>query len=565
MHYRIVNGTVIDGSGGPAFKADVEISGDRITAVLPRGSSKKAAEPRAESAPAGSRLRRIDAAGCFVSPGFIDAHSHADLGPFTPDKLDLKLLQGVTTEVTGQCGFSPAPIPAERRDQWMQYYVPGSPLEQWPWESTAEFYSALRRQGLPLNFMPFVGHGTLRFAVKGDNSAPMEPAELNQMEAMLEQAFTEGAAGLSFGLIYVPALCADRSELKRAAEIAARHRRILAVHMRSESDELIEALEEMAQLQSDTGVRLHISHLKAIGRRNQNKIDQALRLIETHNMSFDSYPYTYGSTSLLSMLPPQLFTGTSVQTGLAQLSDHQVQKNIRALLSGRKSPPDGLAWDNLALLVGWDRIELASIPEGFDSDLTGRTLAAAAELRGTSPVELTLLLARRYGGQARIIDEFSEEATLKKILSHPAGVASSDTLLGGHQHPRVAGSFARILSRYTHEPGHGPLSLEEAVHRMTGRSAQVLGLKDRGVIQNGMAADIAVWRPDFSDESTRQSPEQPARGLEYLFINGDPVMKPAAHQQAAAFRQPRLHTRTAGRLLTAPAHIRPQSVFRPAE
>ncbi len=548
MHYRIENSTVIDGSGGPALNADVEISAGRITSVQPRGSSERGRPPQSTAAASATRQRRIDASGCFVSPGFIDAHSHADLGPFTPEKLDLKLRQGVTTEVVGQCGFSPAPMPAERRDKWMKYYVPGSPLDLWPWESTAEFYTALRTQGLPLNFMPFVGHGTLRFAVKGESSAPMSQAELNQMEVMLEQAFDEGAAGLSFGLIYVPALCADRKELTRAAEIAARHRRILAVHMRSESDELIEALEEMAQLQSETGVQLHISHLKAIGRGNQHKIDQALRLIETHDLSFDSYPYTYGSTSLLSMLPPQLFTGTSVQAGLTQLSDHQVRKECVQMLSGHISPPEGLAWDNLALLVGWDRIELAFIPEGPDSDLTGKTLAAAAEMRSTSPAELTLQLARSYGAQVRIIDEFSEEATLKKILSHPSGIASSDTLLGGHQHPRVAGSFARILSRYTREQGHGPLSLAEAVHRMTGRSAQVLGLKDRGIIRSGMTADLAVWRPDFCDVSTRQSPEQPARGLEYLFINGEPAIKPAE----------RRNTNAAGRLLTAPEYVRPQ-------
>ena len=225
------------------------------------------------------------------------------------------------------------------------------------------------------------------------------------------------------------------------------------------------------------------------------------------------------------------------------------------LLEGVSAPPAGLSWDNLALLVGWDRIKLAYIPEGPDSELTGRTLSAAAELRDTSPAELTLQLARQYGGRIRIIDEFSEETTLKKILSHPAGIASSDTLLGGQQHPRVAGSFPRILSRYTREQGKGPLSREEAVHRMTGRSARVLGLKDRGIIQGGMAADIAVWRPDFSDTATREAPEQAARGLQYLFINGESVVMPSGS------RVPDLHSNRAGRLLTAPDYIRPQTAL----
>ncbi len=556
MHYLIENGTIIDGTGSPAFKADVEISGDQITAVRPSA-------PGAPERTAQAHLRRIDASGCFVSPGFIDAHSHADLSPFSPEKLRLKLLQGVTTEVVGQCGFSPAPMPAKHQADWMKYYVPGSPIDSWPWESTEEFYAALREQGLPHNLMPFVGHGTLRFAVKADSSAPLEPAEMKQMEALLEQAFGDGAAGLSFGLIYVPALCAGGEELRRAAEVAARHRRILTVHMRSESDELIEALEEMAQLQAETGVRLHISHLKAIGRRNQHKIDQALRLIETHNLSFDSYPYTYGSTSLLSMLPPQLFTGTSVQAALSQLSDQRIRKTVTELLNATKPAPGGLPWDNLALLVGWDRIELAYIPEGPDSDLSGRSLAAAAELRDTSPAELTLQLARSYGGQIRIIDEFSEEATLQKILNHPLGIASSDTLLGGQQHPRVAGSFARLLSRYTREQGCGPLSLEKAVHRMTGRSARVLGLKNRGIIQSGMVADIAVWRPGFSDSATRIAPEQPARGLQYLFINGTPAVLPGEGREPDTYRHLQLNTYPAGRLLTAPQYVRPQTAPSP--
>ena len=484
------------------------------------------------------------------------------MGPFMTDKLQLKLRQGVTTEVVGQCGFSPAPMPANRQAEWMKYYVPGSPIDTWQWESTAEFYTALRNRGLPLNFMPFVGHGTLRFAVKADSSTPMEPSELDRMEALLEQAFEEGAAGLSIGLIYVPALFADRAELLRAAEVAARHRRILSVHMRSESDELIEALEEMAELQSATGVRLHISHLKAIGIRNQNKIDKALQLIESHALSFDSYPYTYGSTSLLSLLPPQVFTGTSVQNGLARLSDHQVREEIIALLSAESPAPAGLPWDNLALLVGWDMIELVFIPEGPDACLTGSSLAAAAEQRGTSPAELTLLLCRKYGGQIRIIDVFSQEATLRKILSHPSGIVSSDTLLGGHQHPRVAGSFPRVLSKYTYEHASGPLNLEAAVHRMSGRSAKFLGLKDRGIISPGMAADIAVWHPDFIDMSSRQDPEQPARGLQYLMINGALVIDAAESEkspkESSDFKLAQIGTYKAGRLLTAPNYILPQ-------
>lgn len=543
MDYSIENGTIIDGLEAAPFRGDLLIHGERLTAI----HTSPISAHRSEGVKPG--IQRIDATGCYVSPGFIDAHSHADLAPFTPEKLELKLRQGVSTEVVGQCGFSPAPMPAERQEGWLQYYVPGSPLATWPWESSKEFYSALQQQGLPLNFMPFVGHGTLRYAVKGDSSAPMSSDELDRMDSLLAQAFAEGAAGLSFGLIYVPALFAQAIELQRAARCAARHQRILTVHMRSESDELIEALEEMITLTQKTGVRLHISHLKAIGPQNQKKIDKALELIEANQLSFDSYPYTYGSTSLLSMLPPQLFQGRTVQAGLLQLTKPQVRKEVEALLQGETQPPAGLPWDNLAQLLGWEKIELSWIPEGPDHDLQGCSLMEAAELRSISPVELTLQLSEKYGGQVRIIDEYSCEETLQKIITHPAGITSSDTLLGGRQHPRTAGSFARMIAHYSRPKGS--LNLETAVHRMTGRSAARLGLKNRGFLRPGAVADIAVWKPDLMDTSTRMEPEKPADGLTWLLINGQTVIAQGNLNSRAASQQ-------AGKLLLAPEEVLPQ-------
>src|SRR6056297_515767 len=543
MDYSIENGTIIDGLGKTPFRGNLLIRKGRLTTI----NTSPISAHRLEAANPG--VQRIDATGCYVSPGFIDAHSHADLAPFTPEKLELKLHQGVSTEVVGQCGFSPAPMPTERQGGWLQYYVPGSPLTAWHWETSKEFYSALRQQGLPLNFMPFVGHGTLRYAVKGESSAPMSYDELDRMDSLLTQAFAEGAAGLSFGLIYVPALFAEPIELQRAACCAARHQRMLSVHMRSESDELIEALEEMITLTQKTGVRLHISHLKAIGPQNQKKIDKDLQLIEANQLSFDSYPYTYGSTSLLSMLPPQLFQGRTVQAGLLQLTDPRVRKEIESLLQGETKPPAGLPWDNLAQLLGWEKIELSWIPEGPDHDLQGCSLMEAAELRSISPVELTLQLSEKYGGQVRIIDEYSCEETLQKIITHPAGITSSDTLLGGRQHPRTAGSFARMIAHYSRP--RGPLNLETAVHRMTGRSSALLGLKNRGFLRPGAVADIAVWKPDFMDTATRMEPEKPAEGLKWLLINGHAVIAQLNLKSRAASPQ-------AGKLLLAPEEVLPQ-------
>ncbi len=560
MEYRIVNGTIIDGSGAPAFRGELRIKNSRISAVIKQtnasGQGQPGLEPGDDSNLRGKRasnsLHTIDATGCYITPGFIDAHSHADLGPYCPEKLELKLRQGVTTEVVGQCGFSPAPMPFEQQSRWQKYYVPGSPIDSWPWETTEQYFSALRHQGLPLNFMPFVGHGTVRFAIKGDSSAHLDPHELDRMEQMLEQSFREGAAGLSFGLIYVPALFARREELLRAARTAARFDRLIAVHMRSESDELIEAIEEVAAIGRETGAHVHISHLKTIGNRNQSKIEHALNLIEKHGLSFDNYPYTYGSTSLLSMLPPQLFEGRSVQQALTQLCDAGTRREVKDLIQKENGAPAGLPWDNLAQLVGWDKIELVYVPEGPDHYLQGLSLSKAAEKNKLSPADLTLQLVEKYGGTIRIIDEFSTEETLRKIICHPSGIASSDTLLGGQLHPRVAGSFARYISRYSTING-GPLGLEAVVHRMTGKSAEILGLKDRGVLVPDSAADIAVWRPGFTDLSIRHAPEKPARGLDWLFLNGEIVIGRQSEKSAPSVHTP-VNKKQAGLILSAPTY-----------
>ena len=308
-------------------------------------------------------------------------------------------------------------------------------------------------------------------------------------------------------------------------------------------------MEEIITLKQKTGVRLHISHLKAIGPQNQKKIDKALQLIEANQLSFDSYPYTYGSTSLLSMLPPQLFQGKTVQAGLLQLTDPRVRKEVESLLQGETQPPSGLPWDNLARLLGWEKIELSWIPKGPDHDLQGFSLMEAAELRSISPVELTLQLSEKYGGQVRIIDEYSCEETLRKIITHPAGITSSDTLLGGRQHPRTAGSFARMIAHYSRP--RGPLNLETAVYRMTGRSAARLGLKNRGFLRPGTVADIAVWKPDFMDASTHMEPEKPAEGLKWLLINGQAVVVPLNLNSRVVSQQ-------SGTLLLAPKEVLPQ-------
>jgi N-acyl-D-amino-acid deacylase len=308
-------------------------------------------------------------------------------------------------------------MPEERRKYWRKTLVIGNPPIPWNCESIAGWYAALRRAGMESNVVPFIGHGTLRYAVAGDRSGPLTSAEQGRMLELLEEGFHTGAAGLSLCLIYIPAVFADRGELLSVAKKCASARRILAVHMRSESDQLLPALQEITSIAEKAGCRLHISHLKAIGRDNQAAIPEVLRHIDEHRLTYDVYPYDYGSTSMLSLLPPFILEGRSTTEAVEALNDGNIADRIGSTYSGREAVPPSSPWDNLPKLLGWENISIAELPEGASQELAGITGQSIAELQGT-------------GGAGRIIDRFSCDGSVDAILRHPGAMVSSDTLLG---------------------------------------------------------------------------------------------------------------------------------------
>ncbi|HCF57598.1 MAG TPA: N-acyl-D-aspartate deacylase [Myxococcales bacterium] len=504
----LTGGTLVDGTGRAPYLGEVLVEQGRIAAV----------GPRLEVAASREALV-VDTTGAYVAPGFIDCHSHSDLQQLVPSGLDAKLRQGVTTEVVGQCGLSVFPLPESRRPGWRATSVIGDLAEPWGWESASDWFVALRAHGLECHVVPFAGQGTVRYGIAGDRSGPLAPSELDLVEERLEEAFAAGAAGLSFGLVYVPALFADRAELLRAACLAARHGRPLAVHLRSESDELLAAVREMLALADETGVRLHLSHLKAVGARNRPQLDEVLRLVESRGIDFDHYPYTSGSTTLLAILPPELFEEGGVRGALGALADPAVRSRLEEIYAGRRQAPAGAPWDNLPLLAGWERIRIVSLRAEADRDCLGRSLAAIAEARGTSPAEAAFELLVDSAGDVRMIDDYMSEEALLAVLRSPRGCIASDALFGGRPHPRLHGCFPRVFARYVFgEPR--VLSVAEAVRKMTGLPAEWLGLKDRGLLAPGMAADVAVFEPGFRDEADEASPERPARGLRLLLVGG---------------------------------------------
>lgn len=503
-------GTVVDGTGAAPFRADLAVRGDRIEALWP--GRMPDTELRADDLV-------HDVAGAWVAPGFIDCHAHGDLMLPLPGGLAPKMLQGVTTEFVGQCGLSVFPLPPEKRAGWRKGSVIGSVPGEWGWESAARWFAELNGAGLDCNAVPFVGHGTVRYGIAADRGGPLDAAGLDLLEERLVEAFDAGAAGLSFGLIYLPALFAGRDELLRAARVAARRGKPLAVHMRSESDELLEAVRETVALADEAGVRLHLSHLKAIGQRNRAQLDEVLEIIERRKIGFDHYPYTSGSTTLLSILPPDLFAVDGIRGALAALDDAATCDRLEALYSGRIVVSPGVPWDNLPHLVGWGNIRIVAVADAGDRDVIGLSLAAIGERDGVPPARAAFRLLRNSEGNVRMIDEYMDEEALLRILACPLGGIASDALFGGRPHPRLFGCFPHLFERYVFGEKK-VLTVEEAVRKMTGLPAGRFGLTGRGRLAPGMFADIAVFGSGFRAGADEKIPDGPASGLRLLLVNG---------------------------------------------
>ena len=506
MRTLIKNGTIIDGSGQQRFHGDMIINDERIQAVGRFTEEHQTFDTV------------IDANNAYITPGFIDTHSHTDLAYFLDHGLRPKIMQGVTTEVIGQCGLGVAPMPRAKQTSWRNSLIIGNPPIPWTWETTEEYLNALEAHGLESNLVPFTGHGVLRYALRQDRAGTLTAQERRTLQSFTEEAFVSGVFGVSFGFIYIPAIFADNKEIQAILEIASKYQGLVAVHLRSESDELVEAVGEMLELINGYNCRLHLSHLKTIGQRNRQKVDTVLQMVETHNLTFDAYPYTAGSTTLLSIFPPFVVEGNGLDETLRKLEEPKIRQQIKRLFSGTEIPSKGLAWDNLPNLLGWGNIIIVDSAETSHHNIIGYSLSDIARDRKCDPADAAMNLIIEARGAIRMIDYYEKEETLVKILSHPNGMIGTDTLIGGKVHPRVFGTYPRIIQRYVFQ--QQLLSLETAISKMTTKPATMLGLSHRGLIRPGYIADLVIFDDTFQDHATFDKPEQYPEGLKYVLING---------------------------------------------
>jgi N-acyl-D-amino-acid deacylase len=503
----ISGGTVVDGTGAPGRAADVGITAGRVDAV---------------AAPGTLTGTRIDADGLVVCPGFIDLHSHADFSITGHPGADTALTQGVTTLVTGNCGFSPFPVGDLAALRTASAFLQAE--LDWSWTDAAGYADAVDATRPAVNLALQVGHSALRLAAMGGAERAPSHAELERMEELLAEAAAQGVWGFSTGLIYAPGAYGDTAEVTALARVAAAHGLLYSTHLRNEADTLLDAVREAVATARATGVRLEISHLKAMGRSNHGAVGAALRIIDEAradgvDVTCDVYPYTASSTTLTSRLPTWALDG-GVERMLERLTDAPTRERVASDMRER-----------MARDVDPEGVVIADLPPGPFATAQGRSIADIARELGTDPADAALRVLAAHRGAVSIVNHAMAAADVRTVLRHPAASVASDGWVlrpdgPGRPHPRSFGTFTRVLGRYVRD---GDLSLAAAVHKMTGLPAARLGMTDRGVLRPGAVADIAVLDPaTVTDRSTYDEPWQLSEGVRHVLVAGEPVLAAGA-------------------------------------
>ncbi|GIP41220.1 dihydroorotase [Paenibacillus sp. J31TS4] len=512
----IRNGRIVDGTGNPWFYGDVGVKEGRITHVG------RVDQESAET---------VDAQGNVIAPGFIDGHSHSDLLLLDQPNAEMKLQQGVTTEVVGNCGLGPAPLLPPFEQALASYVEPvlGRTSWEWSWRTVNDYLCRLSSAHASANVATYVAHGSLRIAVMGFANRPATAEELARMKTMLEEGMKAGAIGLSIGLLYAPGSYTSREELAELCEVVARHGGLLATHIRGEGNNLLPSVREVIWIAEKSGVALHVSHLKAAGAINWGSVHDALELIEAArtrglDVTCDVYPYAAGSTSLTTILPPWALEG-GIEAVLARLEDPLQRRRIKEELRHEQSD-----WDNLVLSTGWQSVYLSAIPSEANRGLEGKQMAEVSALMGQDPEDamMDLLLAER--GNLSIVYFHMAESDVREVIRYDRSLIASDSLgcVTGKPHPRSYGTFPRLLGKYVRE--EKLLTLEQAVRKITSFPVQRFQLGSRGLLVPGYQADLTVFDPEtICDGATYDDPMRYPSGIKNVWVNGKPVMDKGRH------------------------------------
>jgi N-acyl-D-amino-acid deacylase len=510
----IRNGHIVDGTGSPWYAGDVGIRDGRIAAIGHLGE-----------APA---RRTLDAAGKVVAPGFIDMLGQSDLSILVDPRLPSKIYQGITTEITGE-GGSAAPLDDAILEADKAGYEHYGVTPDW-W-SLDGYFARLEKQRIGINFATFVGATQVRRMVLGDENRQPSAADLDRMRALVREAMEQGAVGVSTSLQYPPAPYASTEELIALAAEAARYGGIYATHMRNEGEGILAALDEAVRIGREARIPVEIWHLKTAGKPSWGRMPEVVAKIEEARRSgvdvaADTYAYTAWYNGLAAFIPPWAHDGGTRKL-LERLRDPATRERIRKDMETHSKD-----WDNeWQEIPGPEAVILCTVQNPALRPLVGKTLAEIAAQRGRAPIDtlFDLLLEDEAFSAVAVFGMSEPDVSLALVqpwvsINNDSAGTSPEGLLGqGHPHPRAYGTFPRILRKYVRE--EKKLSLEEAIRKFTALPAQRMRLADRGVLKAGMWADVVVFDPEtVRDLATFENPNQLAVGMDYVLVNGIPVI-----------------------------------------
>lgn len=527
QRYDVVirGGTIYDGSGSAPYVGDVGLNGDRVAYVGP--------------AIAGSAPSEIDARGLAVAPGFINMLSWATESLIADPKGQSDIRQGVTLEVMGE-GSSMGPLSPEMklRDKERQGDIQ-YPIE---WTSLGDYLEYLEKRGTAHNVASFVGAQTVRVHELGEGDVDPTPAQLARMRSLVRAAMNEGALGVGSSLIYAPGSYAETDELVALTTEAGKCGGMYISHMRSEGDRLIEAVDELIEISRRSGAPAEIYHLKMAGRDNWGKLDQVVKRIEAaraegQRITTDMYTYTAGATGLDASMPLWVQDG-GLEAWIERLKDPAIRARVAAEMKAR-----GKDWENLYLGAGPDKMLLIAFKNEKLKQYTGKTLAEVAKLWGKSPEETAMDLVIKDGSRVGTVYFLMSEENVRRQVALPwmsfgsdaESAAPEGVFLKSSTHPRAYGNFARLLGRYVRDEKIIPL--QEAVRRLTSLPAGNLGIANRGALEVGRFADLAIFDPQaIRDRATFEKPQVYSEGMRHVFVNGVQVLRNGEHTGATPGR-----------------------------
>jgi N-acyl-D-amino-acid deacylase len=519
----IIGSLIFDGTGSEPFRSNIGISGDRIVAINKGTNIARGAK------------RTIDASGLAVAPGFVDTHGHSEFTLLADPRVEGKLFQGITTEINGNCGLSAAPLSGEALKQRQEDLTELGISDRW---SNFKEYFEIIGKGMAINFATLAGHGNVRACVMGYENRKPKRIEMVQMISLLRKALNEGALGFSTGLAYPPCIYSETEELVELCRALSRLKYktkdvtfrnmnrgpIFTAHMRNEGDALIESIEEMILIGKETGIRVHISHIKTSGKQNWSKIDKVLSMIEEAqrdgiSITCDRYPYIASSTDLDILLPSWVYVG-GIHDELKRLKNVNIRKKIKKEIL--------YAYPEKEF---WEHVRVATVSSKKNKWIEGKSIASVARHENSHPIDLFFKILIEEELRVSAIFTIMNEDNLQRFISLPyvmigtdSAARSTDGITSkGKPHPRGFGTFPRFLGRYVRD--HGLMDFSTAIHKATMLPAQTFRIAKRGVIKKGAFADLLVFNHNtINDKATFEKPFLKPEGIHYVIVNGAPAL-----------------------------------------